>query len=118
MKIPRELRLLRLPSPLTPRIAFVHVFVVLPLLALSLLMAGMATGQSPQPDIEAGFRAGQAALRQGDFPRAVEQFKRVLALDPTLVEAKVNLGLAYQSLLDYDAAARNLAPALRERPNL
>src|SRR6202021_3101250 len=55
---------------------------------------------------------------QGDFLRATEEFKKVLALDPNLVEAKVNLGLAYQSLLNYDAAVRYLAPALLERPNL
>jgi len=79
---------------------------------------GQATGQSTEQDIETAFRTGQAALRQGDFPRAVEEFKKVLALDPSLVEAEVNLGLAYQSLLDYDAAARDLAHALRERPNL
>jgi tetratricopeptide (TPR) repeat protein len=85
---------------------------------LSLLIPGVALGQSSEQDIETSFRAGQAALRQGDYRRAVEDFKKVLALDPTLVEAEVNLGLAYQSLLDYDRAARDLAHALRERPNL
>jgi tetratricopeptide (TPR) repeat protein len=88
------------------------------LLALSLLMLGFAAGQSSEQDIESSFRAGQAALKQGDFVRATEEFKRVLALDPSLVEAEVNLGLAYQSLLDYDAATRHLAKALQERPNL
>ena len=92
--------------------------VALFLLALSLLKPGLATGQSSEQDIETPFRAGQAALRQGDFLRATEEFKKVLALDPSLVEAQVNLGLAYQSLLDYDAAVRYLAPALLERPNL
>ena len=92
--------------------------VLLSLLALSLLKPGLATGQSSEQDIETSFRAGQAALRQGDFLRATEQFKKVLALDPSLVEAQVNLGLAYQSLLDYDAAVRYLAHALLERPNL
>jgi tetratricopeptide (TPR) repeat protein len=92
--------------------------VALLLLALSLLKPGLATGQSSQQDIEISFRAGQAALRQGDFLRATEQFKKVLALDPNLVEAQVNLGLAYQSLLNYDAAVHYLAPALLERPNL
>jgi len=42
----------------------------------------------------------------------------VLALDPNLVEAEVNLGLAYQSLSEYDLAVRHLTKALRERPNL
>jgi len=81
-------------------------------------MPALATGQTSEQDIETPFRAGQAALRQGDFLRATEQFKKVLALDPGLVEAQVNLGLAYQSLLEYDAAVHYLAHALLERPNL
>ena len=87
-------------------------------LSLSLLMPERPAAQSAEPDIATPFRAGQAALRQGDFHRAVEEFKKVLALQPGLLEAEVNLGLAYQSLLDYDAAVRHLSPALRERPNL
>lgn len=90
----------------------------LALLALSLLMPKWANGQSSDQDIETLFRAGQAALKNGDFLRATVEFKKVLALDPSLVEAEVNLGLAYQSLLDYDAAARCLSHALRERPSL
>jgi tetratricopeptide (TPR) repeat protein len=72
----------------------------------------------PEAQIAAHFRAGQEALRQGEFERATEEFKKVLALDPTLVEGQVNLGLAYQSLLDYESAVRFLTKALRERPNL
>jgi tetratricopeptide (TPR) repeat protein len=97
-----------------PRVKAVALF----LLGLLLQKPVLATGQSSEQDIEISFRAGQAALRHGDFLRATEQFKKVLALDPSLVEAKVNLGLAYQSLLDYDAAVHYLAPALLERPNL
>ena len=87
-------------------------------LTLSVLPPRFATGQSSEQDIESSFRAGQAALREGDFVRATEEFKTVLAQDPTLVEAEVNLGLAYQSLFEYDLAVRHLAKALRERPNL
>ncbi len=68
--------------------------------------------------MELSFRAGQQALRQGEFARAAEEFKKVLALDPTLLEAEVNLGLAYQSLFEYDLAVHHLTKALRERPNL
>lgn len=57
-------------------------------------------------------------MKEGQFARAVEDFKKVLALDPSLLEAEVNLGLAYQGLLEYDLAVRNLTKALRERPNL
>jgi tetratricopeptide (TPR) repeat protein len=88
------------------------------LLGVSLLIPRWANGQSSEQDIETSFRAGQAALKHGDFLRATEEFKKVLALDPSLVEAEANLGLAYQSLLDYEAAARCLSHALRERPNL
>lgn len=92
--------------------------ITLSIFAVSLLICAWASGQSSEQDIETSFRAGQVALRQGDFLRATQEFKRVLALDPSLVEGEVNLGLAYQGLLDYETAARYLAHALRERPNL
>jgi tetratricopeptide (TPR) repeat protein len=77
-----------------------------------------ARSQTAEDQIERSFRAGQAALQQGQFDRAAEDFKKVLQLDPTLLEAQVNLGLAYQGLLEYDQATRYLAKALRERPRL
>ena len=88
------------------------------LLALSSMIPAPATSQTSEEQIEQSFRAGQQALKQGDFARATEEFKKVLALDPNLLEAEVNLGLAYQGLFNYDAAVRHLAKALRERPNL
>ena len=92
--------------------------IVLVLLALSVLTPCKALEQSAEQDVQAAFHAGQAALRHGDPARAVEDFKKVLTLAPNLIEAQVNLGLAYQSLLDYDAAARTLSHALSQRPNL
>jgi tetratricopeptide (TPR) repeat protein len=88
------------------------------LLTSSLSVPGFASGQSSEQELELSFRAGQAALRQGDFVRATEEFKKVLTLEPNLLEAEVNLGLAYQGLLQYDSAVRHLDKALRERPNL
>ena len=88
------------------------------LLTLPLLLSPLSIAQSSEQQIESSFRAGQVALKQGDYHRAIEEFKKVLAVDPSLIEAQVNLGLAYQSLLDYDAAARYLAHALQVRPNL
>jgi tetratricopeptide (TPR) repeat protein len=105
---------LGLDRPQSPR----SKSIALALLALLLLTPRLARGQSSEQEIETSFRAGQAALKQGDFHRAVEDFKKVLALDPSLLEAEVNLGLAYQSLLDYDLAVRSLSHSLRERPNL
>jgi len=88
------------------------------LLTLWLTAPKFATCQTSEEQVEVSFRAGQAALRQGEFVRATEEFKKVLALDPDLVEAQVNLGLAYQSLMEYDLAVRHLTKALGERPNL
>lgn len=88
------------------------------LLVLASLPATTAGAEIPEAQLAAHFRAGQEALRQGEFVKATEEFKQVLALDPTLVEAEVNLGLAYQSLLQYEMATRHLTKALRQRPNL
>ncbi len=77
-----------------------------------------ATGQTPQQQLEQYFRSGQQALQQREFARAAEDFKKVLVIDPALVEAEVNLGLAYQGLLQYDSAIRYLAKALKDRPGL
>ena len=82
------------------------------------MTSGAALGQTSEEQIEQSFRAGQQALQQQAFARAADDFKKVLALDPTLLEAEVNLGLAYQGLFEYDLATRHLAKALRERPNL
>jgi tetratricopeptide (TPR) repeat protein len=74
--------------------------------------------QSSEEQIAAHFRLGQQALREGQFSRAAEEFRKVLVLDPSLLEAEVNLGLAYHSLSEYELAVRHLAKALAQRPNL
>jgi tetratricopeptide (TPR) repeat protein len=71
-----------------------------------------------EAQVAAHFRAGQEALKQGELTRATEEFKKVLALDPDLVEARINLGLVYHALGEYSHSASNLSIALRERPNL
>jgi tetratricopeptide (TPR) repeat protein len=100
-----------------PRNAWAKATAVI-LLALWSIVPRFAICQTSEEQVEAFFRAGQGALKQGQFARAAEEFKKVLALDPSLVEAEVNLGLAYQSLFEYDLAVRHLTKALRVRPNL
>jgi tetratricopeptide (TPR) repeat protein len=92
-------------------IAFIFV-------ALWFIAPRFASCQTSEEQVALSFRAGQEALKQGQFVHAAEEFKKVLALDPSLIEAEVNLGLAYQSLFEYDLAVRHLTKALRERPNL
>ncbi len=78
----------------------------------------LAARETVEDQVAAHFRAGEQALKQGDFVRATEEFKKVLALDPDLVEARVTLGLAYHSLGEYNLAASNLSTALAQSPNL
>jgi tetratricopeptide (TPR) repeat protein len=79
---------------------------------------GLSTAQTVEAQVAAHFRAGKEALEQGKLDRAVEEFKKVLALHPALFEAEVNLGLAYHSLAEYKLAADYLSRALRQKPNL
>src|SRR5215813_4242263 len=88
------------------------------LLVIWLITPQLAASQTSDEQVEQSFRAGQDAMRRGEFARAAEQFKKVLALDPNLPEAEINLGLAYQSLFEYELAVRHLTNGLRERPSL
>jgi tetratricopeptide (TPR) repeat protein len=103
--------------PSFPKTAWAKVTAAL-LLALWFIAPRSASCQTSEEQVELSFRAGQDALRRGDVVRAAEEFKKVLTLDPSLIEAEVNLGLAYQGLPEYDLAVRHLTKALRERPNL
>jgi tetratricopeptide (TPR) repeat protein len=87
-------------------------------LLLAVCASNSASCQTSEDQIAEHFRAGQVALKQGEFVRATEEFKKVLALDPALFEAEVNLGLAYHSASEYELAVRHLSKALQQRPNL
>ena len=98
-----------------------HVSVPLAGLIISVLCSltpPVAHCQVSENQVAQHFRAGQEAMRQGEFVRAIEEFKKVIALDPTLVEAEVNLGLAYHSASKYGLAVRYLSKALQQKPNL
>lgn len=77
-----------------------------------------ATSQTLDEQVVAHFRAGEEALKKGDFTGAQEEFKKVLALDPDLAEARVNLGLVYNALGEYSLSASNLSAGLRQHPDL
>jgi tetratricopeptide (TPR) repeat protein len=74
--------------------------------------------QTVEEQVSAHFRAGQVALRNGELVQARDEFLKVVALDPKLAEARVNLGLVYHALGEYSLAASNLATALRQKPDL
>jgi tetratricopeptide (TPR) repeat protein len=76
--------------------------------------------QAPAGNLEViqHFGAAQRDMRTGHFRDAIEEFKKVLALQPDLAEARVNLGLAYHAQGDYRRAVAELSQAEAERPNL
>jgi tetratricopeptide (TPR) repeat protein len=88
------------------------------LLICCTLLPHKIQGQSSDDPIPQHFHAGQQAMLRGNFSQATDEFKKVLALDPSLVEAEINLGLAYQSLFEYELAVSHLTKGLRDRPNL
>jgi tetratricopeptide (TPR) repeat protein len=80
-----------------------------------LSLDGAETDEAP---VLVHFRAAQQAIQRGDINRAVSEYKTVLRLDPTLVEARINLGLAYHMLGEYERAVSELAQGLHERPKV
>ena len=88
------------------------------LLAVWLIPPRGANCQTLEEQLAAHFHAGQQALRHGELRQAEEEFKKVLALDPKLAEAQVNLGLVYHALGEYSQSAENLSAALRQKPDL
>lgn len=56
---------------------------------------------------------GDDALRQGNYPRAIAQYRRALATNPNDVGATVNLGIAYSQAGDAASAVRLLKDALQ-----
>lgn len=64
------------------------------------------------------FRAAQQAIKDGNIDLAVKECKTVLSLDSSLVEARINLGLAYHMLGQYDLAVAELSKALRGQPKV
>lgn len=84
-----------------------------------LLVAGLFSNTAAaRSDLEQHFRAGQAAMQSGNAATAVKEFQAVLALDPTLVEARVNLGLAYHLAGDYRRAVDQLVLSRKVRPDI
>jgi tetratricopeptide (TPR) repeat protein len=88
------------------------------LLVLWSIAPRLVTCATDEAQVAVHFRAGKEALTRGELDRAVEEFKKVVALDPALLEAEVNLGLAYHNLGEYRLAVDHLSRALRQRPDL
>jgi tetratricopeptide (TPR) repeat protein len=74
--------------------------------------------QAITPEIIAHAQAGVAAQEQGKLDVAIEEFRKVIELQPESVSGHANLGQAYFQKGDYSASIPELEHALRLNPNL
>lgn len=111
-------RCLRTSSMISRRsLRLVSLAIVASCLAASLQAAPASASDEDQKVIEV-FRAAQQDMQAGRIENAIQGFKKVLQLDPGLVEARANLGLAYNAAGDYGQAATELSAAAKQRPDL
>ncbi|HEX4164967.1 MAG TPA: tetratricopeptide repeat protein [Bryobacteraceae bacterium] len=81
-------------------------------------LSANAGAQNEDAAIATHFRAGQEAASNQQFDRAIAEFTTVLKLDPTLVQARANLGLMYYSKHEYNEAVTEFRKVVRAAPDL
>jgi tetratricopeptide (TPR) repeat protein len=64
------------------------------------------------------FRAAQQDSAAGRYEQAAKEYVQVLQIDPSLIEARFNLALAYHSLGRYKLAIAELEKVVRAQPTL
>jgi tetratricopeptide (TPR) repeat protein len=74
--------------------------------------------EATQEGLAAHAQAGQQALKAGRYEEAVKEYEEVIRLDPSLVEARANLGLGYHMLGQYKTAVEQFEKALQASPAL
>jgi tetratricopeptide (TPR) repeat protein len=87
-------------------------------LALGLQAAhGQAPQQAAASDVDGLMRAAIAAQQHGDNQSAIENFRKVLAIRPDIVEARAGLGAALAASGQLDAAIAEDTTALDAAPD-
>ncbi len=61
---------------------------------------------------ELGIKYGE----EGDFDNAIDNFHKVIQMNPKYTSAYANLGIIYGKLGEYDTAIKNLKKALELKP--
>ena len=70
------------------------------------LPVGAAAAPKEKPEIEDYFEEGMAALEEDRLATAIEKFRNILVIDPSLDRARLELALAYHRTLRYEEAER------------
>jgi len=87
-------------------------------LALSLHAAAAQTPkQAPAADADEFLRQGIAAQQHGDLKSAIDNYRKALAIQPGMVEARANLGAALSAAGQFDAAIEEDLRVLAKAPN-
>jgi len=87
-------------------------------LALGLqTLAAQPAAQTPVADADALLAAGIAAQQHHDYRSAIEDYRKVLAIQPETAEARANLGAALAESGDFEAAIEEDRRALQAAPN-
>ncbi len=82
------------------------IFSLAAAVAIQCLSAGIAAAPKEDPEIENYFEEGMAALEDDRLATAIEKFKNILAIDPSLDRAQLELALAYYRTLRYEEATQ------------
>jgi tetratricopeptide (TPR) repeat protein len=86
------------------------------LVPLVLAMLGGCKKSEPAPEVDQFTRLsnlGKSQLESGDAAKAINFFREALALNPTLIEAQLNLANAFLLANDADAAIRQAQAVLQ-----
>ena len=62
------------------------------------------------------YNEGLDLAEHGSYVDAIQQFKEALDIDPDFVDARYNLGVAYQKIKSYDRARDEFRTVVRKRP--
>jgi tetratricopeptide (TPR) repeat protein len=83
-----------------------------------LLAAGIrvTAAQGPAPNVDALLSAGIAAQHNHDLKTAIEDYRKVLAVQPGMLEARANLGAALSADGQFDAAIEEDTRACAQAP--
>lgn len=88
---------------------------------LAALLLGSAAAQTGKPvplnEADDYLRKGIAAQQQHDLNTAIDDYRKALAIDPKLVQARANLGAALSELGQLDAAIEEDKKALASAPD-
>ncbi len=101
----------------TARLLFRHLSTAA-LMGCSMIWAGILPAQSTEASIEQFWRDATAAQQAQQYGRAATLYKKILSLQPDLIEAEINLGLMDQLSGDLHAAIACFEHVLAKDPAL